>query len=67
MGQALYRRIRQVQGVSEMIPYARAFSAKTLDFDAEGNETTIDYVRIMDIVKKFSFTGYLALNMRGPG
>jgi hypothetical protein len=31
------------KGVSELIPYAKGVSAKTHDFDAQGNETHTDY------------------------
>jgi sugar phosphate isomerase/epimerase len=38
------------KGVAEMMPYAKGVSAKSYDFDADGNETTIDYPRMMKIV-----------------
>jgi len=53
------------KGVSEMIPYAKAVSAKSFDFDEAGNETTIDYARMIDIVKKSAYTGYLGIEYEG--
>ncbi len=53
------------KGVSEMIPYAKAVSAKSYDFDEAGNETTIDYARMIDIVKKSAYTGYLGIEYEG--
>jgi L-ribulose-5-phosphate 3-epimerase len=38
------------QGVTDMMPFAKGVSAKSYDFDAEGNETKIDYRRMMKIV-----------------
>ncbi|MHC4348392.1 MAG: sugar phosphate isomerase/epimerase family protein, partial [Planctomycetota bacterium] len=38
------------QGVKELMPFAKAVSAKSNDFDAEGNEVHTDYVRMMRIV-----------------
>ena len=38
------------QGVKDMMPFAKAVSAKSHDFDAQGNETTKDYRRLMKIV-----------------
>jgi hypothetical protein len=32
-------------GVTEMMPFAKGVSGKTYDFDAEGNETKVDYVK----------------------
>lgn len=49
------------QGVSEMMPYAKAVSAKSYDFDLEGNETTIDYNKMLTIVKKAGYTGYIGV------
>ena len=51
------------------MPYAKGASAKTYDFDADGNETTIDYVRIMNIVcdPQFSFSGYVGVEFEGRG
>src|SRR4029079_781398 len=37
-------------GVTEMMPYAKGVSAKSYGFDAKGNETTIDYPRMVKIV-----------------
>ena len=36
--------------VTKMMPYAKAVSAKCYDFDAAGNETKIDFARMMKIV-----------------
>src|SRR5690606_41445392 len=38
------------QGVKDMMPYAKAVSAKSHVFDAEGNESEIDYFKMMQIV-----------------
>ena len=35
------------QGVKELMPFAKAVSAKSNDFDAEGNEVHTDYRRMM--------------------
>ena len=37
-------------GTYELMPYAKGVSAKTFEFDDNGNETTLDYSRIMNIV-----------------
>jgi sugar phosphate isomerase/epimerase len=54
------------KGVAELMPYAKAVSAKSYDFDAEGNETTIDYHKMMKIVLDAGFHGYVGIEYEGP-
>ena len=53
------------KGVSEMMPFAKAVSAKAHDFDAEGNETHIDYIRMLQIVKDAGYTGFIGVEYEG--
>ena len=53
------------KGVEEMMPKAFAVSAKSNDFDENGNEKTIDYMRMMKIVKSFGYTGYIGVEYEG--
>ncbi|MDH5827592.1 sugar phosphate isomerase/epimerase family protein [Sphingobacterium sp. SG20118] len=53
------------QGVTDLMPYAKGVSAKTHDFDAEGNETQIDYTRMLKIVKDAKFKGYIGIEYEG--
>ena len=55
------------KGVKEMLPYAKAISAKSYDFDAEGNETTIDYKRMLSLVKLSGYKGYVGVEYEGDG
>jgi L-ribulose-5-phosphate 3-epimerase len=52
-------------GVAEMMPYAKGVSAKSYGFDAEGNETTIDYRRMVKIVVDAGYHGYLGIEYEG--
>ena len=52
-------------GVNELMPYAHAVSAKSYHFDENGNETTIDYKKMMDIVKKAGYKGYVGIEYEG--
>jgi hypothetical protein len=56
-------------GTYELMPFAKGVSAKTFEFDDDGNETTIDYLRIMSIVldPKFNFSGYVGVEFEGHG
>ena len=52
-------------GTEELMPYAHAVSAKSYDFDDEGNETSIDYERMMEIVKRSGYQGYVGIEYEG--
>jgi L-ribulose-5-phosphate 3-epimerase len=54
-------------GVREMMPFAKGVSAKSYAFDAAGNETTIDYLRMMGIVKDAGYRGYVGVEFEGRG
>ena len=49
------------KGVSEMIVKAFGVSAKSYNFDKEGNETTLDYNRLLKIVKDAGYTGFVGV------
>ncbi|MBQ4821696.1 sugar phosphate isomerase/epimerase family protein [Aquimarina sp. MMG016] len=53
------------KGVEEMMPYAKAVSAKSYDFNAEGNETKIDYKKMLEIVKKAKYNGFIGVEYEG--
>jgi len=52
-------------GVQELMPFAKAVSAKSYDFDDLGNETTIDYTRMMKIVLDAGYHGYVGIEYEG--
>ncbi len=53
------------EGVTEMMPYAKAVSAKSHDFDADGNDTTIDFQRMMRIVLDAGYRGWVGIEYEG--
>ena len=53
------------QGVTELMPFAKAVSAKSYDFDDAGNETTIDYGRMLGIVRAAGYTGDIGIEYEG--
>ncbi len=54
------------QGVDELMPFAKAVSAKSHAFDAEGNETKTDYKKMLEIVvKKHNYHGYCGIEFEG--
>jgi sugar phosphate isomerase/epimerase len=52
-------------GVTEMMPHAKAVSAKSHDFDENGNEKYTDYKRILKIVKDSGYEGYIGVEYEG--
>ena len=52
-------------GVAELMPFAKAVSAKSHDFNEEGNETHTDYRRMMKIVLNAGYRGYVGIEYEG--
>ena len=52
-------------GVKEMMPFAKGVSGKTHDFDQDGNETQIDYAKMMKIVADSGYKGYIDVEYEG--
>jgi len=53
------------QGVTDLMPLAKAVSAKSYDFDAEGNETKIDFMKMMKIVLDANYHGFVGIEYEG--
>jgi L-ribulose-5-phosphate 3-epimerase len=53
------------KGVAELMPLAKAVSAKSYDFDADGNDTQIDYKRMMKIVVDAGYHGRVGIEYEG--
>jgi len=53
------------KGTEELMPYAKGVSAKSHAFDAEGNETKSDYLRLMKIVLDHGYHGYVGIEWEG--
>ncbi|QDV31468.1 Xylose isomerase-like TIM barrel [Planctopirus ephydatiae] len=53
------------KGVEELMPFAKAVSAKSHDFDAAGNEIHTDYRKMMKIVASFGYKGYVGIEYEG--
>jgi sugar phosphate isomerase/epimerase len=53
------------KGVAELMPYAKGVSAKSHEFDAEGNEVRTDYYKMLQIVKDAGFKGFVGIEYEG--
>ena len=52
-------------GVEELMPYAKAVSAKSYAFDEQGDENRIDYYKMLEIVQKAGYSGYIGVEYEG--
>jgi len=48
-------------------PFAAHVHAKTYNFDKEGNETSIDYEKVIEILRETGYDGFLSIEYEGPG
>lgn len=53
------------KGVAELMPFAKGVSAKSHDFDADGNETKTDYKKMMKIVVDAGYRGFVGIEYEG--
>jgi sugar phosphate isomerase/epimerase len=53
------------QGVAELMPYAKAVSAKSYDFDDNGEEISTDFWKMMKIVLDAGYRGYVGIEYEG--
>lgn len=53
------------KGVAEMLPYAKGVSAKTYDFNENGEQPLMDYQRLLNLVKASGFQGYIGIEFEG--
>lgn len=61
-GDEWYDRYR---GMKELMPFAKAVSAKSNEFDEDGNERDIDYLRMLRIVLDAGYRGYVGIEYEG--
>ncbi len=53
------------KGVQELMLYAKAVSAKSHEFDLNGNEIKTDYYKMMKIVLESGYNGYVGIEYEG--
>ncbi len=53
------------KGVAEMMPFAKAVSAKSYDFDEHGEETHTNFLRMMRIVTAAGYHGRVGIEYEG--
>lgn len=53
------------KGVTELMPFAKAVSAKSHDFNEAGDETNTDYLKMMKIVLAAGYRGFVGIEYEG--
>jgi sugar phosphate isomerase/epimerase len=53
------------QGIAELMPFAKGVSAKSHEFDENGNEVNSDFFKIMRIVKNSGYKGKIGIEYEG--
>lgn len=54
-------------GVAAMLPFAKCVCAKSLDFDANGDECYSDYAKLLQQVADSGYRGWIEVEYEGPG
>ncbi|MEI6256952.1 MAG: sugar phosphate isomerase/epimerase family protein [Planctomycetota bacterium] len=53
------------RGVEELLPFAKGVSAKSHEFDADGNEVRTDYRRMLKLVVAAGYNGWIGIEYEG--
>ena len=53
------------QGIQELMPFAKGVSAKSHDFDDQGNEIHTDYAKMVKIVLDAGYRGFIGIEYEG--
>ena len=53
------------EGMQRLLPYTKSVCTKSWEFDQQGNETKIDFAKMMRIIKDSSFRGCIAIEYLG--
>ena len=53
------------KGVEEMLPFAKGISAKSINFDKNGEEVNTDFGRMISLIKSYNFKGFMSIEYEG--
>lgn len=59
------KRYDRYQGIAELMPFAKAVSAQTVEFDSNGQPKGADFRRLLKIVKDSGYRGYIEVEFSG--
>jgi sugar phosphate isomerase/epimerase len=61
------RYVDRYQGLETLMPLANWVSAKFYAFDSTGYEISMDYPRILDVILRSGYSGYISVEYEGEG
>lgn len=53
------------KGMEELLPFAKAVSAKSYNFNEKGEDTVIDYYKMIKMVKESGYNGFIGVEYEG--
>jgi L-ribulose-5-phosphate 3-epimerase len=53
------------EGMKRLLPYTKSICTKSWEFDDQGNETKIDFGRMISVIKESTFRGCIAIEYLG--
>lgn len=53
------------QGVADLMPFAKGVSAKSHEFDQNGNELNTDFHKMLRLIKDSGYTGFIGIEYEG--
>ena len=53
------------QGIRDLMPFAKGVSAKSREFDSNGNEVQTDFTKAMKLVLEANYHGYVGIEFEG--
>ena len=56
-----------VEGTKKLMPFAKAVSAKSYEFNDKGEQDKIDYFKMIKMVKETGYTGFIGVEYEGGG
>jgi sugar phosphate isomerase/epimerase len=59
--------VDRYEAVRKLMPFAKAVSAKCYDFDDAGDDTKIDFARMIGIVREAGYSGFVGIEYEGQG
>ncbi|MEZ5058202.1 MAG: sugar phosphate isomerase/epimerase family protein [Saprospiraceae bacterium] len=57
----------KVEAVKKMMPYAKAVSAKTYAFNEKGEQDTIDYYKMIAMIRETGYNGFIGVEYEDGG
>ena len=63
----LYSQYDKYVGVEKLLPYAKGISAKSHEFNSQGEEKSTDYSKMMDIISSSSYQGFITIEYEYQG